>query len=163
MVRTLAAVGISHDHIRLKIINPQTHKPIAERSLEKWFREELASDVDANATVAGQLYKQATGQLGNTSHAVTAAIFWMKTRGKWSERQRSPVSAPDEKIEITAERVVAELAKMGFGSIDDYMRAPDKRAALVDLGKHLGLFREASLEGTDEHDIRITGGLPDDK
>lgn len=93
------------------------------------------------------------------------------------------------KVEITQERVVAELAKIGFANMADYMRAgpdgdpyldfsaltrdqaaaltevtvedfkdgrgeevrdvrrvkfklADKRAALVDLGKHLGLFTE---------------------
>ncbi len=93
------------------------------------------------------------------------------------------------KAEITAERVIAELAKIGFANMADYMRVgangdpvldfsklsrdqsaalvectvedfvdgrgedardvrrvkfrlADKRAALVDLGKHLGLFKE---------------------
>jgi phage terminase small subunit len=94
-----------------------------------------------------------------------------------------------KKLEVTAERVVSELAKLGFANMQDYMRVgpdgdpvlnfgeltrdqaaalvectvedfkdgrgedardvrrvkfklADKRAALVDLGKHLGLFKE---------------------
>lgn len=94
-----------------------------------------------------------------------------------------------EATAVTAERVIGELAKIGFANMADYMRATpdgdpyldfgqltrdqaaalaevtvedfrdgrgedardvrrvkfklaDKRAALVDLGKHLGLFRE---------------------
>jgi len=102
-----------------------------------------------------------------------------------AERQR----AISERTGVTAERVIEELAKIGFANMQDYMRANadgdpyldfsnltrdqaaalaevtvedfkdgrgedardvrrvkfklhDKRAALVDLGKHLGLFKE---------------------
>lgn len=102
-----------------------------------------------------------------------------------SERQR----AISERIGVTAERVVEELAKIGFANMSDYMKVGedgdpyldfsgltrdqaaalsevtvedfkdgrgedardvrrikfklhDKRAALVDLGKHLGMFKE---------------------
>jgi len=159
-VKLLASLGIPQEHICLKIRNPQTKKPISKPTLQRMFKEELIGGVtEANSMVGGWLYKHATGQMGDTPHAVTAAIFWMKTRGKWSERQHAPTT--EKNIEITAERVVAELAKLGFANVDDYLKAPDKRAALVDLGKHLGLFREASLEGTDEHDVKISGGLPD--
>ncbi|MFG1462274.1 terminase small subunit [Xanthobacter sp. DSM 24535] len=102
-----------------------------------------------------------------------------------SEHQR----AISERTGVTAERVIEELAKIGFANMMDYMRSSpqgdpyldfsnltreqaaalaevtvedfkdgrgddardvrrvkfklhDKRAALVDLGKHLGLFKE---------------------
>lgn len=102
-----------------------------------------------------------------------------------AERQR----ALSERTGVTAERVIEELAKIGFANMLDYMRSNsdgdpyldfsqltreqaaalaevtvedfkdgrgedardvrrvkfklhDKRAALVDLGKHLGLFKE---------------------
>lgn len=102
-----------------------------------------------------------------------------------SERQR----VISERIGVTAERVVEELAKIGFANMADYMKVGedgdpyldfsgltrdqaaalsevtvddfkdgrgedarevrrvkfklhDKRAALVDLGKHLGMFKE---------------------
>lgn len=83
-----------------------------------------------------------------------------------------------DKLELTAERVLAELALLGFSNMDDFasvdgkgspaldlsklnrsqwaavnqikvdddgavtLKLYDKRAALVDLGKHLGLFTE---------------------
>ena len=71
------------------------------------------------------------------------------------------------RYEITTDRIVRELAMIGLLPLDDCLKSAnkynlsDKRAALVDLGKHLGLFRDASLEGTDEHDVSIAGGLPD--
>lgn len=106
-----------------------------------------------------------------------------------AERKRSA----SERIGVTAEAVVAELAKIGFANMADYMRAGgdgdpyldfskltrdqaaalsevtvedfkkgrgeaardvrrikfklhDKRAALVDLGKHLGIFAAEKVE-----------------
>ena len=108
------------------------------------------------------------------------------------EQQRQAVAKAAAKYEVTAERVIGELAKIGFANISDYVRigpdgelradlerrtpgrgcgvaggdrraAPartgdkgrkgrrvkiklaDKRAALVDLGKHLGLFVDLTL------------------
>ncbi len=111
-----------------------------------------------------------------------------------------------EKLEVTQERVVAELAKLGFANMADYMRASpdgdpfldfsaltrdqaaaltevtvddfvdgrgedaravrrvkfklaDKRAALVDLGKHLGMFTDkVTLTGPDGGPLQVLGG-----
>jgi phage terminase small subunit len=104
------------------------------------------------------------------------------------------------KAEVTAERVISELAKLGFANMADYMRAAtngdpyfdfagltrdqaaalqevtvedfvdgrgddardvkrvrfklaDKRAALVDLGRHLGIFKD-KVEHSGEVAIR---------
>ncbi|CAH1661814.1 Phage terminase small subunit [Hyphomicrobiales bacterium] len=112
-------------------------------------------------------------------------------------KDREALERATERLSITKERVLAELAKIGFANMLDYMRVgpdgdpvldfsalssdhaaalvevtvedfkdgrgedardvrrvkfklADKRAALVDLGKHLGLFRErVSLENPD--------------
>lgn len=124
------------------------------------------------------------------------------------------------KVEVTAERVVRELALIGFANMQDYItigsdgdpcvdlsaltreqaaaimevtvedfkdgrgedardvrrvkfRLADKRAALVDLGKHLGLFREVDRtvnvnlrvdesKRADEFTRRIAGLAPAD-
>jgi phage terminase small subunit len=105
------------------------------------------------------------------------------------------LAARSERIEITADAVVAELAKLGFANMLDFMQAgsdgdpyvnfskltrdqaaalaevtvddfvdgrgedarqvrrirfklADKRAALVDLGRHLGIFKPERLELT---------------
>ncbi len=113
-------------------------------------------------------------------------------------------AARAEKHDVTADRIVAELAKLGFSNMQDYMRVgpsgdpvldysklnrdqaaalqevtvedfvdgrgddarevrrvkfklADKRAALVDLGKHLGMFTERqNLSGT----INVVTGVP---
>jgi hypothetical protein len=46
-----------------------------------------------------------------------------------------------DELAITAERVIAELALIAFAPLGhDVVTTADKRAALVDLGKHLNLF-----------------------
>jgi phage terminase small subunit len=108
------------------------------------------------------------------------------------EQQKQAMAKAAAKYEVTAERVIGELARIGFANISDFVRAgpdgeleanlgrctrdetaalqevtveqlprgrdgkarrgrrvriklADKRAALVDLGRHLGLFIEPSL------------------
>lgn len=49
-----------------------------------------------------------------------------------------------KKYEITAERVLQELALLAFAPLGDkHVSTSDKRAALVDLAKHLNLFKPA--------------------
>lgn len=56
---------------------------IDETTLRKHYRSELDRGLSvANAKVAGNLFKIATG---TGREAVTAAIFWLKTRAGWSE------------------------------------------------------------------------------
>lgn len=105
------------------------------------------------------------------------------------KRVQEITGAAAERVGVTVERVIAELALLGFSNMQDYMRAgadgdpyldfsgltreqaaalvevtvedfkdgrgeqardvrkvkfklADKRAALVDIGKHLGMFKE---------------------
>jgi hypothetical protein len=56
---------------------------IDPKSLRKHYREELDNGhVKANAKVAENLYRKATG---DGREAVIAAIFWLKTRAGWKE------------------------------------------------------------------------------
>jgi hypothetical protein len=71
--RTLAAVGVPQEGIAAKL-------GISVDTLTYYYRAELdAGAREANAAVAGALYKAATG--GN----ITAQIFWLKTRAGWRE------------------------------------------------------------------------------
>ena len=49
-------------------------------SPSRW--REVGAHVKANARVAENLYRKATGE---GREAVTAAIFWLKTRARWTE------------------------------------------------------------------------------
>jgi len=75
LVKSMAAMGIPHEQIgrKISIRSPKT--------LRKYFRDELnQGSTEATYNVAQSLYKMATD--GNA----TAAIFWLKTRGKWKEQ-----------------------------------------------------------------------------
>jgi DNA-binding XRE family transcriptional regulator len=68
---------------------------ITRRTLFKYYRPELKLALaKANATIGGMLFNKAKG--GD----VTAAIFWMKTRARWSERH---VIAGDDENPIKME------------------------------------------------------------
>ena len=75
-VEAMAGYGVPEiDIARIIGIDPKT--------LRKHYREELdTGHVKANAKVAENLYRKATGE---GREAVTAAIFWLKTRAGWKE------------------------------------------------------------------------------
>jgi hypothetical protein len=75
-VEAMTAYGVPEAVIaRVLAIDPKT--------LRKHYREELdIGQVKATARVAESLFRKA---LGDGSQAVTAAIFWLKTRGGWRE------------------------------------------------------------------------------
>lgn len=75
-VKALSAYGIPQLEIA-KVIG------IDDETLRIHYRHELdTANAEACAKVAESLYRKATG---DGQQAVTAAIFWMKTRGKWKE------------------------------------------------------------------------------
>lgn len=82
IVKELSGYGIPHaDICRMVIFNPQTGKPLDDKTLRLHFRRELdAGHVEANSEVAKSLFAQA--KAGN----VTAAIWWTKARMGWSEK-----------------------------------------------------------------------------
>ena len=79
----MAAYGVPElDVARVLSIDPKT--------LRKHYRDELdTGHIKATARVAEFLFRKATT---DGAQAVTAAIFWLKTRGGWQPR-RSIASA----------------------------------------------------------------------
>ena len=90
LVRTLAAVGITHEDIASKL-------DISSDTLVKYYKKELDDGrIDANASIAQTLFQQAKN--GNTS----AAIFWLKTRARWKETSAHEISGNEGgKIELS--------------------------------------------------------------
>jgi len=75
-VDAMAGYGVPEDAIA-KVIG------IHAETLRKHFRHELdTAHVRANSAVAQSLYQKA---VGNGPQAVTACIFWLKTRARWKE------------------------------------------------------------------------------
>lgn len=79
-VEALAGFGLSAEDIaRIFGLTPDTVEDLFARELE-------GGQIKANARVAESLYRMA---LGDGRGAVTAAIFWLKTRARWKEEPRS--------------------------------------------------------------------------
>ena len=97
-VRAMAGFGVPQEDIAAFLkIDPKT--------LRKHFRDELDQGVvEANAKVAQSLFNMATKQ-----NNVAAAIFWLKARAGWSERQRIEFSAaadPNQMSDADLMRVI---------------------------------------------------------
>jgi hypothetical protein len=90
-VEALAGYGVPEKDIAGVIdVDPKT--------LRKHYRGELDhGHVKANARVAENLYKRATGE---GREAVTAAIFWLKTRAGWKEAPNAASAVDPTKVVI---------------------------------------------------------------
>lgn len=92
-VKALASVGTTQEHIAIYL-------DIDVKTLRKHYRRELdTSLIIANSNVAKSLYKNAND--GN----VTAQIFWLKTKGGWSEKK---TQLEAELVQLEINRIKAE-------------------------------------------------------
>jgi len=92
----LAGLGLCHHDICLLIINPNTNKPLSEKTLRKKFTRELdIGSVKTNAAVVKALYIKAT------KGDVTAAIWWTKCRMGWKDTSRNDVPPPVVNINLS--------------------------------------------------------------
>jgi len=80
LVNIMASCGVQHSIIARCIGGK---RGISQTTLRKHFSHELATASEmANATVAGHLFQMAT-----RSENPASAIFWMKCRAGWKEKQ----------------------------------------------------------------------------
>ena len=85
-VEAMAGYGIGEGDIA-KVLE------IPAEVLKEQYRKELeGGQIKANAKVAENLYRRATGE---GREAVTAAIFWLKTRAGWRETSVHEVEAKE--------------------------------------------------------------------
>lgn len=102
-VEALAAYGVPEfDIARVVGIDPKT--------LRKHYREELDTGaIKATAKVAEFLFRKATTE---GAQCVTAAIFWMKTRGGWREAPQAHEVAYKDAAEMTDEELIARIREL---------------------------------------------------
>ena len=94
---TMAAFGVPEGNIA-KVLK------ISPKTLRKHYRDELDTGATkATMKVAESLYKKA---VGDGPQAVTAAIFWLKTRGHWKQEA---ISEPAGRPLISHEEALAHL------------------------------------------------------
>jgi transposase len=94
-VTALKSFGITNEEIA-------THIGISVDTLNRYYQRELdTAIIDANAKVAGKLFKKAT-----EDEDLGAQIFWLKTRGRWrTEDSKVLADSNDElKAELKALR-----------------------------------------------------------
>ncbi len=108
-VEAMAGYGVPEiDIARVVGIDPKT--------LRKHYRDELdTGHVKANAKVAENLYHKATGE---GREAVTAAIFWLKTRAGWKETSVQEVGGRDgQPIEVEVQEPAREKLTRLLGAM----------------------------------------------
>ncbi|MGE3651815.1 MAG: hypothetical protein AB7G10_26025 [Reyranellaceae bacterium] len=109
-VEAMAGYGIPHRDIGIVV-------GVSEPTLRKCYRTELTrGHVVANTKVAQNLFTIANGK---GREAVTAAIFWLKTRAGWSEHAayKPPGFIPAGKKAAAA--AASDLAGQGTEWADD--------------------------------------------
>jgi hypothetical protein len=96
-VEAMAAYGVPEAAVaRVLDIDPKT--------LRKHYRDELdTGQIKATAKVAESLFRKATT---DGAQSVTAAIFWLKTRGGWRETAQSHQIALTDLTKLTDEELV---------------------------------------------------------
>jgi hypothetical protein len=108
-VEAMAGYGVpEHAIARVLGIDPKT--------LRRHYRDELdTGQVKATAKVAESLFRKATSE---GPQSVTAAIFWLKTRGGWREtpqahevemRHRHVTEYTDEELRMIIEEGLAAI------------------------------------------------------
>jgi hypothetical protein len=123
----MAAYGIPEADIATVIgIDPKT--------LRRHYRRELdTGHIKANTKVAENLYRRATGE---SREAVTAAIFWLKTRARWREAPQTHEVVHSEFNEMTKEQLEDYIsdasARLGF----EPLRRKSRTAAAMPAIEH---------------------------
>ncbi len=100
---------------------------VSEVTIRRHFKKELEQGTaKATALVAQNLFRTATEGRGMT--ALTAQMFWLKTRARWREVDRLEVTgAEGQPLQIG---VVAIPAKVQ--SVEEWVRLQEERKALSD-------------------------------
>jgi hypothetical protein len=122
-VTDLAGFGIKQADIA-KVIYKANGKPLKRATLRKYFKTELETGgVTANSRVAQSLFEKA---IGNGNGSTAAAIFWMKARAGWKDREPARV-AVKQVDDMNEEEIIAFLG--GEPSEEDLQRAASRGKA----------------------------------
>lgn len=89
LVKLAMAIGFTTTQVG-RLIRPQEGGVSAD-TVQRHFKEEVAHGLEfVTAAVANSLFAKA---IGNSPQSVTAAIFWLKSRAGWKDRDFPPVAA----------------------------------------------------------------------
>jgi hypothetical protein len=117
-VEALAGYGVPETAIAAMI-------GIDAKTLRRHYRHELDhGHARANARVAENLFRKATGE---GREAVTAAIFWLKTRARWKETSVNEITGPDGGPVSEIRRVIVSFGDAEAKVIDSRPMLSDRR------------------------------------
>jgi len=108
-VEEMVGMGLTQEQISRVML-------ISEDTLRKYYDYELATgEAVKNNEVAKNLFSIATGQ---GQGAVTAAIFWLKTRARWKEVKDINIGQGADQRPLTIEGRVVDMKQLS----DDQLR-----------------------------------------
>jgi predicted ArsR family transcriptional regulator len=111
-VKAMAGFGVPQDDIA-------NYLDIDAKTLRKHFRRELdGGTLEANAKVAQSLFNMAT-----SGRNVAAAIFWMKARAGWREKNELHVSLTNQAIEQMSDAELEEVIRTTRAEVKEMYRA----------------------------------------
>jgi hypothetical protein len=103
-VKMLTAFGTRHVDIAAML-------EIEHDTLTRHYAKELESGLsEANAKVARRLFQLA---MGDGREAITACIFWLKTKAKWRTSDVDALMAEIEELRSKLELAEERLSRMG--------------------------------------------------
>jgi hypothetical protein len=124
-VKVLAELGIPQEKICQLVINPQTAKPLDEKSLRKHFKREIATgeiELDAQvgnfivSTILGRAPPPGTVAIDNPHVRGSLAIFFARTRMGWKEpvvnRDKEPVDSAIEKPTNVRQIIIDKIERL---------------------------------------------------
>jgi len=126
-VKILVGLGIPQEEICLLVINPQTGKPLDQKSLRKHFKREIAigaTELHARvsqfivASILGMAPPAGTVAIDNQHVRGSLAIFFAKTRMRWKETvvnsHKEHVGGPIEYQEVkdVRQRFLDRIARL---------------------------------------------------
>lgn len=190
---------------------PALKNPKHERFAQAYVRGETAGNGAASYLAAGYDCTPAAASVAATRLLKAAKVISRvaELQGQVAAIEAKATERAVEKLAVTKESIIGELARIGFANMLDYVqptaegdvivdlsaldrdkaaaiqevvvdtyqdgrgddarevkrvrfKLADKRAALVDLGKHLGLFverRHVTVEHTDKSDDQLRAEL----
>jgi hypothetical protein len=121
-VQAMIGYGIKEADICRLIVNPETGRPIDEKTLRRHFEREIdTGQVVANVQVANSLFELAT-KSDNPSVRYSASAFFLSRRAGWKETSVQELVGKDgAAIEVNEvrERIAGRIAKIASAADDD--------------------------------------------
>ena len=107
-------------------------------------RQEAFAQAYLRTLSGAEAYREAYSTKTKRENTIHCEASKLLVHPKVTQRVAQLQSEAAERNEVTVDKVVNELALIAFSELSEgsLVSASDKRLALVDLGKHLGMFRE---------------------